>query len=552
MISTRHVWLALAPAALLAGGCAEPSCTGEWCGTAVVGVSGEAGSLFPPSIDTQIEAGLVDVIFAKLADIGPALNTIGDSGFVPVLASSWAFTDPTTLRFTLDPDARWHDGRRVTGDDVVFTFDVYRDTLVAAVAAPRLQRIASVTAPDSATVVFQFTEPYGEQFFDAVYHMRILPKHLLDTVPRDRLAAHPFGRQPVGAGPYRFVRWRAAEFIELEADSIHFRGRPGIPRLIWRFSPDFNALITQLVAGEVDILEYLGSPANIDRVERAPNARVVPYALPMYGYIAFNFRHPEDPTRPHPLFGDRELRRALAMAVDREAAIRAVLGESGQPAVGPLSTAFAIYSDTLHPPPFDSAEARRRLTALGWRDRDGNGVLERDGRPFSFTLLVPATSAVRVRMAEVIQAQLRRLGVHMTITTLDMEATSARAASGQFDAFFNAYGGDPSPVSIAEVWTRAAIGGYNYGRYVNPDVERLAARAMVASDLETAEPLWHAVVSRINADAPAIFMYELTAPAGVHTRFENVTFRPDQWTTMLWTWRIAPERMIDRDRYGVN
>src|SRR5438105_2997323 len=158
--------------------------------TAIIVTTADADVLLPPVVQTIVGAAVSDQIFLKLADIGLGLNTVGDSGFVPRLARSWKFEDPLTLAFTLDPRARWQDGVPVTAADVAFTFDVYRDTLVPAHARPLLDRIASVTARDERTAVFRFRHAYAEQFYDATHQMRILPRHLLDTIPRARLASH--------------------------------------------------------------------------------------------------------------------------------------------------------------------------------------------------------------------------------------------------------------------------------------------------------------------------------------------------------------------------
>src|SRR5574341_553964 len=150
----RAWWMIVAVVALAA--CREaPRCPTDWCGTAVLVVA-EPGVLLPPVTQTDVDQDVVSLVFSRLADLGPALNTVGDSGFVPQLAASWSWDNPTTLRFRLNPQARWHDGQPVTAHDVTFTFDVYRDPQVNASARPLLEHIASVTAADSHTVVFRF------------------------------------------------------------------------------------------------------------------------------------------------------------------------------------------------------------------------------------------------------------------------------------------------------------------------------------------------------------------------------------------------------------
>jgi peptide/nickel transport system substrate-binding protein len=544
---TRPAASVLSGLCLALAACApEPTCSGDWCGTAVVVTAAEADVLLPVATTQDVGYAIGDLLFLKLADVGPDMSTVG--GFEPELANEWVFEDDRTIRFTLHPDARWHDGAPVTAEDVVFTFDVYRDSVVASTARPRLEGIAAVAARDAHTVVFRFRRPYQDMLFDAVYHMRVLPKHLLDTIPRTALASHPFGRGPVGNGPYRFVRWRAGQSIELTADSAFFLGRPGVRRVIWRFTADVNTAVAQFLAGEADVVNAL-PPDALQRVRSDDQLRAIPWTpSTIYGYVLFNHRDPVDHDRPHPLFGNRSVRRAVAMAVDRPTLVRAVFGPDGIVAQGPMSPSQWIAHEEYEQVPFDTAGARRALAALGWRDSDGDGVLDKDGAALQFDLVVPNTSTARRRSAEILQEQLRRAGITMTLSLLDFGAFMERGQAHRFDAWFGSYGGDPSPASIAEVWVSDA--GYNYGSYANPVFDDAVRRAQEALDVATARTRWHRAVSIINDDVPAIWIYGSGPSAGVHGRFENVSVRPDNFVATLWQWRVPAARLIDRDRYS--
>ena len=535
---------------ILAGCEPAPTCSGDWCGTVVVVSGAEADVLLPPATRQDVGTAVSDLLFLKLADIGPSQRTVGNADFTPRLAESWRFTDPLTLELTLREDARWQDGTPVTASDVAFTFEVYRDTLLATIAGPRLDRITGMTATDERTVIVTFSRAYAEQFFDAVYHMRILPRHLLDSVPRDRLAAHPFGRQPIGNGPFRFVEWRAGESIELEADSMFFLGRPGPRRIIWRFVADLNTAITQLVADEADVLNFLGGPDNVQRIAETEHLEVVEYPSSVYYYVAFNFRDPDNLSRPHPLFSDQEIRRAITMATDRTTILQAVLGARGYVPPGPISPALWIWSDQTPGLPFDSAGARQMLASRGWVDADGDGTLDRQGQPFEFELLVPTSSAPRRQAAQILQEQLRRIGVAVQLTELEFNAFLNQASERQFDAVFGAYGGEISPASVGEVWGSAAVESFNWGNYTNAAVDGLIRQAMNATDVPSASRLWNAALTAIIDDAPAIWMFTPVTTAGVHTRFDNVSLRPDQWASTIWQWRVPPDRYHERDRFA--
>src|SRR2546428_4331968 len=207
-------------------------CTTAGCGTLMDAAVVELPTLLPPSTEDIVASDIAEQLLLKLADVGMSTNTVGDEDFQPLLAQRWEWDGPLTLVFHIDPRARWQDGQRVTAADVEFTFNAYNDSAVASPFRPKLQRIEKVTQRDSLTAVFRFREKYPEMFYDAVYHMRILPAHLLPSVPREQWRTAPFRRQPLGQRPYRFGPWQAAQSIELVADTSCFLARTGYPRSI--------------------------------------------------------------------------------------------------------------------------------------------------------------------------------------------------------------------------------------------------------------------------------------------------------------------------------
>jgi peptide/nickel transport system substrate-binding protein len=534
---------------VLAGCERRGGCTVAYCGTLINVAIGEPGTLLPPSTELVVAGDIDEQLFLKLADVGMSENTIGDEDFQPLLAQRWEWDGPLTLVFHLDPRARWQDGQPVTAADVEFTFNAYTDSLLASPFRPKLRRIASVTQRDSLTAVFRFRERYPEMFYDAVYHMRILPAHLLRPVPRDQWRTAPFGRQPVGDGPYKFVRWQAAQSVELVADSTFFLGRPGVRRLIWRFTPTLQVAVTQVVANEADVREQLVTPENVQRARAAPHLNVVTYRGNVYTYFGFNLRANGDTSQPHPIFGDREVRRALSMAVDRAALVKSALGDLGRVPPGPISELLWIWDPEIRQLPYDTAQAGRILNARGWRDHDGDGVRDKNGQPLAFRILVPTTSQLRQQYAQLLQAQFRKIGVQVEIDAVEQAVVAQRSSTGNFDAVILSRGNDPSPGSgITQTWMRSGFGGSNVVRYYSPEFERLVDRAIAEPSRDRARALWRSAIETINADAPGIFLYSLANVAAVHKRFENTQFRPDSWAALLRTWRIPPDRLIDRDR----
>ena len=259
-LTSRVPRLAAFALAIVLAGCARPEAggnAGPTGGTLVIVATGDADVLFPPSGAVTTSADVAGLVFSRLADLTFDLNTVDDAGFTPELARSWDHADSTTLVFHLDPRARWHDGVPVRAADVAFTFGVYRDTLVNSRFRPDLDAIDSVTVRDSLTAIFHFHRWYPEQLYDATYHMKVLPRHLLDTIPPARLGSSAFARAPVGSGPFRFVRWDAGATIEVAADTAYFLGRPMLDRVIWRIVPDLAAGVSTLAAGEGDAIQVI-------------------------------------------------------------------------------------------------------------------------------------------------------------------------------------------------------------------------------------------------------------------------------------------------------
>ncbi|MFY7950628.1 MAG: ABC transporter substrate-binding protein, partial [Gemmatimonas sp.] len=266
--------------------------TGENGGTMIAVVPAEPTTLLPPLVSSVQGGAVVAALFERLAEIGPALETYGDGGFTPRLATSWRWaTDSMSIAFAIDPAARWHDGAPVRAADVRFTYRAYTSDSVGAESRSLLGNIDSVSVRDSMTAVFWFKRRTPQQFYDATYHMWILPAHLLDTVPLSRLAESSFARQPVGTGRFRFARWDPGQRIEIVADTANARGRARLDRVIWSIVPDFGAATVKLFAGEADFFEMI-RPDNFAQVAQTPTLRLVDNHALTYNFLALNYRDP--------------------------------------------------------------------------------------------------------------------------------------------------------------------------------------------------------------------------------------------------------------------
>ena len=552
----RHTLLLSLTSALVLGcrGTDSAEAKSDVGGTMIVTTAADADFLLPPLIASTMGAQVGDMLFERLATPDSTLGTVGDKAFTGELAERWSWgPDSLSIAFSINPKARWHDGRPVTARDVRFTFDVFRDPAVGSPVAPLIANIDSVSVRDSLTPIFWFKKRAPEQFFEATYHMHIVPEHALAGVRRTDYKSAPFARKPVGSGPFRFARWVPGSLIEVVADTAHYRGRPRLDRVIWSIAPDPTAATTKLFAGEADFLEVL-RPEHMRELAKHPELTVIQYPSLAYGFLHFNLRDPKNRARPHPLFGDRALRRALTMGVDRRRIVQNVLDSLGAVSIGPVTRALAMADTTIPQIPYDLGGARRILDSLGWRDANDDGVREKNGRPLRFTVLVPSSSANRVRMAVLLQEALKQVGARADLEQLEFNVWSERQKQGNFDAVMGAWQLDLSPATIRQTWSSAAArskDGSNYGSSMNPQFDAYVDSAMAEMNPARSKAYYRRAYETIIADAPAIWLYELVNTHALHERLQPVGVRADAWWANLEKWSIPPGERIARDNLGL-
>lgn len=522
---------------------------GDTGGTLLIALPSEPATLLPTIVAQTSEKQIVDQLFDYLAEPGPDLNTIGDAGFTPRLAESWQWAnDSLSIAFRLHPQARWHDGRPVTSRDVRFTVELIKDPKAVARATAAIADVDSVSTPDSLTAVIWFSRRSPEQFYNVVYNVVPVPEHLLRDADRANLAAHPFARSPVGSGPFRFARWEARTVVEVTADTTHYLARPLLDRVIWMLNPDITAALVNVIAGDIDALEIV-TPDGMKRLAEQNLVQAVPYPNPNYGYLGFNLRDQRNPSRPHPLFGDRNLRRALVMSIDRRTLLKNVYDTLADLGSGPFSRMIATADTALAMPAFDSSGADRLLDSLGWRDQNGDGVREKGGRPLRFGLMTPAQSAGRRRYAELIQAQLRSHGVQVDVEIIDGPAMTPRMQAGKFDAFLNSLLAEPSPSAVRDNWHSmpAANRGSNYQLYGNPAVDAAIDSALIETDPARGRALYRKAYQGILDDAAGIWLYENRSYMALHGRVQPVMKGADSWWRFLRLWSIPAANRLPRD-----
>ncbi|HEU4997229.1 MAG TPA: peptide ABC transporter substrate-binding protein [Gemmatimonadaceae bacterium] len=539
---------------VLSGACADRAGTADRAatgGTIVVVVPGnEPSPLFPPLTIDIISKMLIDQIYDRLAEIGPGMNTVGDAGFQPRLARSWTWSpDSLSIAFDIDPRARWHDGKPVRASDVAFTVSLDKDPKTATQLSAIIANVDSVTVRDSLTAVAWFHKRTPEQFYDFVYQVQILPEHILKDIPRDKLGTSEVIRKPIGTGRFRFARWEPGVRIELVADTANFRGRAKLDRVIVALAADAGSATTQLMSGQADWFENI-QPDLIARLDSAAPVRPVRYQGTQYAYMGMNQRDPKRLTAPHPIFSDRQVRRALSMALDRQAMLKNMFDTLGVLGLGPFTRGLA--DTTVVQIPFDRAHAAALLDSAGWRPGP-DGIRVKNGKPLAFGLLTPTSSAPRMRYAVMIQEQLKSVGVRVDIESMDFTGLIARLEAKNFDAAMMSTGSDPARAAIKQNWATEGIGKglQNQVSYSNRVFDALIDSAIVTFDKKRSDQYAHRAYQTLVDDAPAVWLYDILTIAGAQKRLRPEGMRPDGWWVGLADWWIPANERIERDRIGL-
>lgn len=542
----------LAGIAVVAAACsrADKSADGGGRGTIVVSTAADADYLFPPLVTTTLGKVISQQIFEPLASIGDSLNTIGDRGFVPRLADRWEWApDSLSIAFHIDPRARWHDGVPVRAEDVKFTYDLNTNPVISSPNASLLTDIDSVSVRDSLTPVIWFKRRSPQQFYTVAGGMDIVPRHVYGKVAAATLASSALLRSPVGSGRFRFSRWLPGATIEIVSNGAHYRAPAAVDRVVWTIAPDFGAAATRFLSGEADFFESM-RPEMIAQVQHSPTLRAVGSRGFKYGFLGFNLHDPKRPGAAHLLFGDRALRRALTMALDRRAMVRNVFDSLAAPGLGPMVRAMPTTDTTISEIPFDPARAMRLLDSLGWRDSNGVGVRYRNGVPLEFTILTPSSSKERGRLAVLLQDQLKRVGVRANVQSVEINTLMQQVATRNFDAVMETWALDPDPGAVREFWGSEAAhskGSQNHTGYASQRFDAQLDSASRATSLAEARPLFSRAYQTIVDDAPAVWLFEPRNVVGVQRRIHLAPLRPDAWWAHLADWSVPAGERVQHD-----
>jgi peptide/nickel transport system substrate-binding protein len=457
--------------------------------------------------------------------------------FTPELAESYAWSaDHKTLTFHLRDGLVWSDGAPLTAEDVRWTWQAQVHPDVAWDSAYMKERIRDVEVVDPRTVRFHFSRVYAKQMQDA-NEGYILPKHSWGQIPFEKWRENGawFKQHMVASGPFKIGSWTPDQEVVLVRNEKYWqKDRPYLDRVVMRIIPDPSSMMAQFLNGELDFVPQV-STTDAARIEPRKDLSIVRFWSNLYVAIAWNAQRP--------LFADPEVRRALTLAIDRQEIVDTLLPNGlGRVGVSPLPQAVWAHDKTLHPWPYDPAEARRILAAKGWKDSDGDGILDRGGKKLAFELTSNAGNQMRNDAAVMVQQQLRKIGIAATPRVLEFNALVTNSRSGDFDSIFMGFSLDTSLDLSGNFHSRSIASGDNFYHYANPEVDRLIDLAASQADLATAEPYLHQVERLIHQDQPVTFLWESQRLAALSRRVHDARPNLQAGFFNLKDWWVEPRQ----------
>jgi peptide/nickel transport system substrate-binding protein len=519
----------------------------------VIGISADLETI-NPIYSFSVDEGVVDeTLFLSLVQFEWNDQT-GDLNAEPMLAKIWEWApDSSYVIFTLRDDATWTDGVKLSADDIIYSFDVYSDPKVQSRFLGAFKNL--YTDYDShidISKTFEILSPLKikikfkpksvPSLLDVVFP--IIPKHIYKKISREKISTSEINFNPVSNGAYKLKRWERNQLVILEADKKSFLYKEGmIDEVIFKIVPDYNSRLTQLQKDEIDFCELI-KPVDVKDLRKVETLKIQTVKGREYDYLGLSNidlkSYADNKTiRNNKLFGSPKVREALAYAIDRKEILTEYLNNFGELAITPVSQIFKKYFDSdLKPMDYNPELAKKILADEGWRDKDNNGIIEKNNLEFRFTLNIPTGNPLREFAGTIIKNNLKAVGIEMNLERLELGAF----LDNLYDKKFNAWMASwyiQVPLELKAFWySDLRNTPLNFPGYQNKNVDNLIDELNTRLTLEEKVKNYKIFQELIYKDQPVIFLYWMDNIVVFNKRLKNLTIDPFGALQKLWEWRL--------------
>jgi peptide/nickel transport system substrate-binding protein len=533
-------------------------------------------TLNPLTSNDAGSARILGSIFESLLDHHPQTLELRPQ---LALARPQISDDKLTYTFTIRRDAHFQDGKPLTGRDLLFSLKVIKNPWVN---APFLrvyyQSLVQAELVDDYTLRLVTKEPYFRNESE-LGGFSVLPQHyydpegLLDALSVAELAAMrpsdpvieaspqaararqfaerfntDFARNPMGSGPYKFHSWKTGQEVVLQRDPHYWgAGKEGIDQayIDQRTARVFNnpdAALVALKAGELDTMPL----TPIQHLKQTSGARFDKqfakhlFFAPSYSYIGWN--------NAHPIFSDTRVRQAMTYLTNRKQMVKTILFDLGEVVDGPIYLFRPEYDKTLFSHPYDPQKALQLLGEAGWKDSDGDGILDKviDGQkvPFRFEIKFNSGNEIRKSVALTVQDELKKHGIDASVRQLDWTIYLDEVRNHKFDAIVLGWGMPAIEPDEYQVWhsSQADNKGSNVISFKNARADALLEEYRRTFDPQKRIELYREFQHILNQEQPYTFLFIQKSILAVDRRFQNVNLYPAGPRSLEWWVRKAQQR----------
>ena len=482
---------------------------------------------------------LVDIAFSMVEGLVTANE---HNEYVPVLATQIPMVenglivqnDDGTVDMTwhLHEGVLWHDGEAFTSEDVCFTWSFVTGEGSQTYNRHEYLGIIDCSMPDEHTVVFRWDGVYG--YYAGLFEA-VLPEHILGGKTVEEIVNYvPYNRgsETIGTGPFKFVEWKSGEYIRVERNENYWRGPryPQIDEIVWSFIPDSNTRLNAMTAGQYHYARL--EPTQVMEVEGVEGYDI--HLVSSNTFMHFDLSINTD--RGRRLFSEEAVREALFHAVDRRAIADQLMQGKVTIANTPINPTSPYHNPDVEGPAFDPETARRLLEAAGWV-LGSDGIRVKDGERFSFVMLNRAGSADRIAIAQVIQAQLKDVGIEVSFETLESAAWTQKWRSGEWEGIVSAWflPADPSFTGLY-----SCGGPNNMTGLCHPELDEAMERSDRTFSFSQRKPLLDEAQALLAETHRVLPIYYNVVPEMVSTRIGNYRGSGTNFGSFwnLWEWTL--------------
>lgn len=426
-----------------------------------------------------------------------------DGNIVEDLASSYSFKNKTTLLVLLKKNILWHDGKKFTAQDVVFTYNTINNPKIYTPRSLGFKKVKSVQALDDYTLEIVYKEPYFKAL--EIWMIGMLPKHILEN--EKDLMTSSFNKKPIGTGAYKLQELKTSQDIVLEVNKNYFAKVPKIEKILYKFVPDSTTSFYMLKQKQLDLGGL--TPIQVDRqIDKEFKNNFNIYEEPSFGYtyLGFNLKSEK--------FKNKKIREAIALAVDKKEMIDILFFGHASVCNGPFLPGTFAFNKDAKKVTKNLAKAKQILQQLGYNKEN----------KFTFTVVTNTNNSTRVNAAQILQYQLSKIDVDMKIRVVEWQAfLNTVVYPRNFEAVILGWSLSLMP-DARSIWHSGSdvTGGFNFVGYNNKKVDSLIEKGEVTIDKGELGKIYKELFKQITADTPYIFFYIPNSISVVNKQIKNV------------------------------